>query len=303
MSIEFRCPQCGKLLRTDDDTAGKQAQCPECNAIVPIPVPGSFPGANQAESGNPYQSPQPFAPLPRNQPQGEIAPTVLDLGDIFQCTWDLFKEEWGKCLVGCAVVLVLNLVISVAVVLVASLTGHVLFGGRSHDLFVQLGNFLSNLATLWVNIGGAIYFLKIARGQPAELNDLFSGGPYYVRILISTVLYALMVYVGLILCVVPGVILALMFCQFYYLIIDRGLPVFEAFGRAKEVAQGNKLTLFLIWLLLGAIVLVAVIPCGLGLLVAAPFAALLFPVIYLRITGQPVASPMGAGQSPFGRTV
>ncbi len=30
MPIEFRCLQCGKLLRTGDDTAGKQAKCPEC---------------------------------------------------------------------------------------------------------------------------------------------------------------------------------------------------------------------------------------------------------------------------------
>lgn len=38
MAIEFRCVKCNKLLRTGDDTAGKQAQCPECGAITPIPM-------------------------------------------------------------------------------------------------------------------------------------------------------------------------------------------------------------------------------------------------------------------------
>jgi phage FluMu protein Com len=37
MSIEFRCPQCNRLLRTGDDTAGKQAKCPECGTITVVP--------------------------------------------------------------------------------------------------------------------------------------------------------------------------------------------------------------------------------------------------------------------------
>lgn len=39
MPIEFRCSQCGRLLRTGDDTAGQQAQCPECDAIGTVPTP------------------------------------------------------------------------------------------------------------------------------------------------------------------------------------------------------------------------------------------------------------------------
>lgn len=39
MAIEFRCGQCGKLLRTGDDTAGRIAQCPECGSQTPIPLP------------------------------------------------------------------------------------------------------------------------------------------------------------------------------------------------------------------------------------------------------------------------
>lgn len=37
MSIEFNCSQCGRLLRTGDDTAGKTAQCPQCSALITVP--------------------------------------------------------------------------------------------------------------------------------------------------------------------------------------------------------------------------------------------------------------------------
>src|SRR5688572_2786388 len=38
MPIEFRCTNCNKLLRTKDDTAGKQAKCPECGTVLQIPM-------------------------------------------------------------------------------------------------------------------------------------------------------------------------------------------------------------------------------------------------------------------------
>jgi phage FluMu protein Com len=38
MSIEFRCNNCGKLLLTPADSAGRTAQCPECGALTQVPV-------------------------------------------------------------------------------------------------------------------------------------------------------------------------------------------------------------------------------------------------------------------------
>jgi hypothetical protein len=52
MAIEFRCSQCGKLLRTGDDTVGRQAQCPACGALTKIPGSAAMAG-----------EPLPVAPL------------------------------------------------------------------------------------------------------------------------------------------------------------------------------------------------------------------------------------------------
>jgi hypothetical protein len=88
MPIEFRCSQCGKLLRTGDDTTGRQAQCPECGAISTVPSfaapseppaqPSSLPGAaspfgagaatGPETSDNPYQSPT----APTYVPPGQL---------------------------------------------------------------------------------------------------------------------------------------------------------------------------------------------------------------------------------------
>lgn len=59
MSIEFRCSQCGTLLRTADETAGKQAKCPTCGLIQPIPAVAleSTRGIQDRTSGSPFAPP------------------------------------------------------------------------------------------------------------------------------------------------------------------------------------------------------------------------------------------------------
>ncbi|NUQ65028.1 MAG: hypothetical protein HUU20_21395 [Pirellulales bacterium] len=78
MPIEFRCTGCNRLLRTADDTAGKQAKCPECGAVQsvpemagapPPPPPHSSPFAGEPQSQpeepeNPYRSPDHAGQLP-----------------------------------------------------------------------------------------------------------------------------------------------------------------------------------------------------------------------------------------------
>ena len=77
MPIEFQCQQCGKILRVGDETAGKQARCPECGMVQPIPAAGSAPATpppipdfNQPGGGpspevNPYTSPTAATPFPQ----------------------------------------------------------------------------------------------------------------------------------------------------------------------------------------------------------------------------------------------
>ncbi len=85
MPIEFRCTHCNRLLRTPDETSGKQAQCPECGAITTIPsastagplgmapppgAPGGGPFPPDAfPAGQPAAFGVPLGPLAPEQPQ------------------------------------------------------------------------------------------------------------------------------------------------------------------------------------------------------------------------------------------
>jgi len=321
MAIEFRCTECNKLLRTGDDTAGKQAKCPECGAVVNIPAGGAASvsgGANAPPPQEPFgSSGSPFGPggpipEPGGDPQnpyrspgasggpafqaaqpGVFSPTRIQMEDIYGRTWTIFKQQWGACLLALIVVWAISFVVNIVVGF-----GLGFAGAMSRDQTVAaICSVVSNIITtafgIWLGIGQALYFLKIARGQPAELGEIFSGGPYFLRVLGASILFGLAYFAGVLLCVVPGVIFALMFSQFYYLILDRNVGVMESLNISRDIMNGNKMTLFLIGLIgVVAGLALVVVTCGLGLLAVGPFFSLLAAVTYLAITGQPTADQM-----------
>ena len=337
MAIEFRCTQCGKLLRTGDETAGKHAKCPQCGAVMTIPAAGGaapppvppgggtpFSGAGAqpagtAGSANPYQSPTSFTPLGAGQAPGAITPTTLDFGDIFNRTWSIFKEQWGMCLAGGITAMVISVLgvvvlfygpffVAAATRSLLLMTGAVLLGVPAAFVFVT-----------WMIVGVIKFFLAIARGKEAAVGELFSGGSQFVPVVLAGILFSLIGMGVFLVCLMPGIlvmvvvpvigkpryvlgmvvayvamfIINLTFSQVYLLIIDREMPVIESFKLSKDLMNGNKLTLFLIWLVagLGGAIL-TVITCGLGILAVVPFLALMAPVIYLAITGQPTAEQL-----------
>src|SRR4030095_14090459 len=72
MPIEFRCSQCNQLLRVPDDSAGKAARCPKCQALMTVPA-----------SGNPPFAAPPLAHAPprRGEPPPEKPPLGNPFGD------------------------------------------------------------------------------------------------------------------------------------------------------------------------------------------------------------------------------
>jgi phage FluMu protein Com/uncharacterized membrane protein len=320
MSIEFRCVHCSKLLRTGDDTAGKQAKCPECGTLMTVPAAAEagelsasaagndnpfgtagLAASYQAESGNPYQSPSPFShiePSASAGSPGAIVPSMLDLNDVLTRTWEIFKKQFWMSVLVCFIVFVLDQVFSNGLGFVAGILGALSRDQGIQAVFTLIAQLASICFTIWLNIGQAKYFLKIARGQTAEVTEIFSGGPRFLPILGVCLLVGLIVGLGLLALIVPGIILGCMFSQAYYLVLDRRMGVIESMSLSSELTKGNKGTIFLIGLLAFGIMIAGLLALCVGYFVAMPFIALMSAVTYLAITGQPTADrlqerPMG----------
>jgi len=362
MPIEFRCTQCDRLLRTQDETAGKKAKCPECGTILTIPTPGTSPEMGTSPPVGPPPSPavppspasppppgagppSPFGPIepPPDGPRspfglgaapdaenpyaspadytmgapaqaaapGAIVPTRIDPGDILARAWTIYKDQWLMCIGAVLIVGILNWVVAQ----IASFSSAVI-GPLSGDPVVAymcmiLGMFASQLFALWLNIGLALLFLDVARGREPSLGDLFRGGPYYLTVLVATILVTLVYCAGLVLLIIPGIIFALMLSQYFYLIVDRNVGIIESLELSKQITHGNKLMILVLWLLSVALVFAGFLMCCVGVIFTAPLVSLMYAVAYLAMTGQPTGDRQyhpqasapyadGTGASPFG---
>jgi len=332
MAIQFRCPQCDKLLQTPDGSAGRQVRCPKCGAVVTVPgetqpaagppeseqpSPFAAPGGPSAAEPNPYASPTaPTMAAPTPGVPGEIRPARIDLGDVFGRAWEIFKQQWGLCLGAYVLVWAISFV-----------------AGLILGLIPIVGPIVNVIFSLWLTAGMLLFFLKIARGQPAQLGELFAGGPYLLSLIgVTFLLYlatAVIVGVCVGLPVVVGlaiseeaaamlgfaggaiafgglVYLGLVFCMTYFVIVDRNPGAIQALGLSAQITRGNRFTLLAIGLLAFLIQLGGLLALCVGVFVTTSYLMLLGPVIYLAMSGQPTAGATSTlyeqpvPQSPFG---
>jgi hypothetical protein len=327
MPIAFTCSGCAKQLRVSDESAGKDARCPECGAINRVPSASSplFPPAGSpapqpgnsnwqfgeakgnAPASNPFAggSVNPYAPpqAASYQPEfvsGEIRPTVVGVEPILNYAWKIWQENLGL-LVGAYATMV---GIGFAIGLPLGLVQGALEANKNPEMaaFVGLlGNIVSNIVSIFLGIGMMQIALKLARGQRAEYAELFGGGPRFLPVLGVSILLGLAIGVGTLLCIVPGIIFALMWWPAYYLVVDNKSPVMESFTKAGEITKGNWGTAFLIALLAFGIGLLGILALCVGLLFAAPLVIMLWVTAYLMMSGQLPVYPQQAQYPAYGK--
>jgi uncharacterized membrane protein len=150
--------------------------------------------------------------------------------------------------------------------------------------------FLTWIFQIYMTVGQMIFLLKIARGQPVGFGDLFRGGRYLLRAIGNGLLFGLMLGIGFMLLIVPGVIAALMFWPYIFVLVDTNARGIECLSRAREITPHTWGTMILLWLTMFALAFLGALACGVGMLFTIPLSMLLFAVAYCRMTGQPTAS-------------
>lgn len=107
----------------------------------------------------------------------------------------------------------------------------------------------------------------------ARLEDLWNPEPFF-RYLGVSVLMFIIVFAGLLLLIIPGVVLALMLCLAGIIAIERGMGPVASLKESYRATKGNLWKLFLFWIVIFVLAIIGMIPFGLGLIVVAPVAML-----------------------------
>ncbi|MBI1345449.1 DUF975 family protein [bacterium] len=325
MTIEFVCEHCGKALSTSDDKAGRKAKCPGCGEPVLVPNPsGLTPSVTDADEDD-FELPA--APQPKSGkksvfcamcgakvPPGETSclacgepldedatadsferePTKMEVGDVVSSSWNVFKMEMGLVIGTVIVVFLLNIAAGLPSQILSIVGGLMQQQGEPEvgALLAMAPLLLFPLvyaAQWYLQLGQAIVLLRIARGEETSIGDIFSGGKYFWRMIGSSLVVMIFIVLGMLACIIPGIILALMFWPYYFVLIDEDSGGIDCLWKAREYTNGNKLSTFVLGIVAMGINLLGLLALGVGLIFTMPLTALIMAVAYCRMTGQRVA--------------
>jgi uncharacterized membrane protein len=201
----------------------------------------------------------------------------LDAGAAISYGWKGMTQNIGPFILIALVIVVIQVVLSVI--------------GYAFDNYwlSMVWNILVWIVGLILAMGLIRAALAVLDGGRPEVGMLFHTerlAPY----LIASILVGLAVGVGLILCIIPGLILAFLFAFFGYAIVD---------GKTDEAIESMKMSwnlvtkhvgsLILLFILVILINLVGALLCGIGLLFTYPITAVALAYAWRTISGGRVA--------------
>ena len=97
-----------------------------------------------------------------------------------------------------------------------------------------------------IQVGISLFSLDIYNGRGISFSTMFSHFNT-LKPLAVTLLLTMIITVGLILLIIPGIILALMYSQVYYILAEEpNIGVFEAFKKSEKMMKGKKGQLFML---------------------------------------------------------
>ena len=120
--------------------------------------------------------------------------------------------------------------------------------------------------------GYAVYFLNMVRNEDISYVRLFDGFKSFLRIFLALFLVAICSFIGFLLLIIPGFIVALMFAMTSYILKDNEeIGVIDAMKQSKAMMDGHKMELF--WLSLSFIgwAILSILSFGFGFLFLLPY--------------------------------
>jgi len=167
-------------------------------------------------------------------------------------------------------------------------------------------NFINAVFSIFVSgplAYGAYYAsLHAARGDRVEMSDLFAAfSRNYLNAVIASVLVAIIVAVGFILLIVPGIIFLCKLAFVPYLVVDKRMDAITAIKTSWNWTNGHAGTIFLMGLLTIPISILGFIALGVGIIPAVMWISVAFASQFHAVDLKqrpPQAEPVAPG-GPF----
>ena len=227
---------------------------------------------DQAPPSLPVVGPD-FEPEP-----GSIEP--LEVGACVKRAFELTKNNFGQLVLAMITVLAIYFVVVLVLGAIDAAMGWnppIESARNQGSVFNQLA---MQVVSIFISLGVTRFALNLVSGRPFGIAQIFGEGDKLLRGIGVSILLGLMVVVGLIFLIVPGIWLGMKYGQAMNALVDRNCGVIDAFKYSAKITEGHKAKLMLLGFAAMGIILAGLIALVVGLVFAYPVAGLAWVLGY-----------------------
>jgi uncharacterized membrane protein len=213
------------------------------------------------------------------------------MSNAFNYGWTKFTQNLGPIALVVLILLVVGAVIQGLQFGITSGMSNTEGGSPSFWAFWSVSALFSLLTTvLSMVIQAAIVkgALDITHGRKLEIGTMFSGFDY-LQVILAAVILAVATTIGLILCILPGLVVLFFSAYTNYFIVDQRRSAVDAIKASFGFVNRYLGTLIGFFLLCILAYIVGFVLCCIGLLVAVPVVQIAQAYTFRTLRGEPVA--------------
>lgn len=209
----------------------------------------------------------------------------FSIGELLSESWSKVKGTKGIIIGG---FLVFYVVLLAATFILGGVVG--IFTALSENMLLMIvGEIMISLlaSALAYPFMAGINMVGIRRAadQPLSFNEIFSHFGRTVPLIITAVVMMLLIYLGMILLLIPGIYLGVAYLLAIPLVVERGLSPWQALEASRKAITQHWFKVFGLFIVLGLIIMVSAIPLGIGMVWSIPLMVVAMGVLYRTIFG------------------
>jgi hypothetical protein len=273
-----QCWQCGKVAAAGEPFIARDGRlyCPDC-------LPEESKEQTQYEEGTAATADERVA--------DEAEDTEMPSDYLHFTVREALQEAWEKT-TGSKGTIWAGTAIMYLVVLIVVAGGAVLFPGRGTEdqsigslLGTGLFQAVTDVVSMLFTAGLVFMGVRRAADQPIHWKMIFRGFQLAGKIIVATILQSALVLIGFLLLVLPGIYLMVGYAMTIPLIVDREMSPWQAMETSRKTVHKIWWKMAFLFLVMGLIFILSMIPLGLGLIWTWPMFILLAGVVYRYLFG------------------
>lgn len=201
---------------------------------------------------------------------------TVNMGDYISRGWRMFKSNL-------ALMVVYTVIIAVISGIVATIDTNLAGGEGARSTGVSLLFNLLVAPPLWAGLYLGAF--KSLNNQSLELGGFFKGFQFFAPLVLANLIIGIFVSLGFLLCLIPGIYLAVSYLLTTPLILDRNMGFWEAMETSRKIVTKQWVSWFVFGLLMLVINVGGVAACIVGVFFTIPLTYCMWVAAYEDVVG------------------